>query len=115
MKISREGKESRIEIAYIRGSQVNFIVLPDMLQCAPFFNRIKMWRKFKGHAVYGANTAAVNAIGGRGFPRGPGGPGRGGPGRGGPSPYGPGPSGGPGPGPGYRPVGAPQPSYYGGR
>lgn len=75
-----------MEIAYIRGSQISFIVLPDMLSRAPFFNRIKLWRKFKGHAVYGANTAAVNAgigPGGRGFGgRGPGGP-RGG-GRGGP-------------------------------
>jgi hypothetical protein len=48
-----------------------------MLQKAPFFNRIKMWRKFKGHAVYGANTAAFNPAprgimpfrGGRGMPR----------------------------------------------
>jgi hypothetical protein len=48
-------------VAYIRGSQITFIVLPEMLSKAPFFNRIKMWRKFKGHAVYGANTYAVNA------------------------------------------------------
>jgi len=28
------------------------LLLPLLL--APFFNRIKMWRKFKGHAVFGA-------------------------------------------------------------
>lgn len=38
-----------------------------MLAKAPFFNRIRMWRKFRGHAVYGANTAAVEGPGrGRG-------------------------------------------------
>jgi len=70
-----------IEIVYIRGSQIAFIKLPDTLSKAPFFNRIKMWRKFSGHAVYGANTAMIEAIGGRGG-RGRGGrgvfPGRGG-------------------------------------
>ena len=62
--------EARVEIAYIRGSQVSFIVLPDTLAKAPFFNRIKMWRKFRGHAVYGANTAAIEGGGGRGRGRG---------------------------------------------
>ena len=28
-----------------------------MLQKAPFFNRIKMWRKFRGRAVFGGGTA----------------------------------------------------------
>jgi small nuclear ribonucleoprotein D3 len=51
-----DGKESHVQIAYIRGSQINFIILPDMLQKAPFFNRIKLWRKHKGHAVMGTNT-----------------------------------------------------------
>ena len=26
-----------------------FYVLPDMLSKAPMFNRIKMWKKYKGH------------------------------------------------------------------
>jgi small nuclear ribonucleoprotein D3 len=51
-----DGKESHVQIAYIRGSQISFIILPDMLQKAPFFNRIKLWRKHKGHAVMGTNT-----------------------------------------------------------
>jgi small nuclear ribonucleoprotein D3 len=56
MKVHADGRESQVQIAYIRGSQINFIILPDMLQKAPFFNRIKLWRKHKGHAVFGANT-----------------------------------------------------------
>ena len=75
VKTAPDGTESRVEVAYIRGSQISFLVLPPILQKAPFFNRIKMWRKFKGHAIYGANTALVNGTG-RGFGgRGGGGPG----------------------------------------
>lgn len=43
-----------MEVAYIRGSQVVYVILPDMLSKAPIFSRIKMWRKFKGHAVFGS-------------------------------------------------------------
>lgn len=50
-------------MAYVRGSQVGFIVLPDMLQYAPFFNRIKLWRKYKGHAVMGAGGGGAPARG----------------------------------------------------
>lgn len=60
-KTTADGRESMVDIAYIRGSQIRFIILPDMLQKAPFFNRIKMWRKYRGRAIFGANTAAVNA------------------------------------------------------
>jgi hypothetical protein len=65
-------------VAYIRGSSIKFIVLPDILSKAPYFNRIKMWRKFKGHAVFGVNTIAaprgqsIAFRGGRGGPRGAG-------------------------------------------
>eukprot|EP01041_Mallomonas_annulata_P012871 gene12871-27145_t len=55
-KTRADGQESRVDIAYIRGSQIRFVILPDMLQKAPFFDRIKMWRKFKGRAIFGANT-----------------------------------------------------------
>lgn len=114
IRTNPDGKEARMEVAYIRGSQINFIVLPSMLQKAPFFNRIKMWRKFKGNAVFGANTLLFG--GGppaRGPPRGVF-PGRGPmPGRGfppGPGVYGPGPNGPPMPfmGPGG---GLPRPPF----
>ena len=55
-----------VEIAYIRGGNVRFIVLPDMLQKAPFFNRIKIWRKYKGHAVMGLSTPVEGPGRGRG-------------------------------------------------
>ncbi len=57
-KTKANGEESKVDVAYIRGSQIVFIILPDMLQKAPFFNRIKMWRKFKGRAIFGLNTPA---------------------------------------------------------
>mmetsp|Transcript_9509 Transcript_9509/g.14315 ORF Transcript_9509/g.14315 Transcript_9509/m.14315 type:complete len:168 (+) Transcript_9509:144-647(+) len=56
-KTSGNGKETHVQIAYIRGSQISFIIIPDMLQKAPFFNRIKLWRKYKGHAVMGSGEA----------------------------------------------------------
>eukprot|EP01038_Epipyxis_sp_PR26KG_P005074 gene5074-7080_t len=83
IKISPEGQESRIEIAYVRGSQISFVVLPDAFKKAPFFNRIKLWRQFRGHALYGAGSEfPLGNRGGRGPPTGP--QGRGG-GRGPPS------------------------------
>jgi small nuclear ribonucleoprotein D3 len=53
IKTDTTGKETPIAAAYIRGSQISFVVVPDMLKKAPFFNRIFLWRKFKGHAVMG--------------------------------------------------------------
>lgn len=81
-----------MEVAYIRGSQISFIVVPSMLSKAPFFNRIKKWREFKGNAVLGLNTAMINAMPRGGvFPRGGGGRGSGGRGNaGGGGYYGPG-------------------------
>ena len=49
----KDGKETMVEIAYIRGGHIRLVVLPEMLSKAPFFDRIKMWRKYKGHAVLG--------------------------------------------------------------
>ncbi len=34
---------------FIRGGEVVFLCVPDMLSKAPIFNRIKNWRKYKGH------------------------------------------------------------------
>mmetsp|Transcript_640 Transcript_640/g.1080 ORF Transcript_640/g.1080 Transcript_640/m.1080 type:complete len:118 (-) Transcript_640:153-506(-) len=35
----RTGKETRLEHVFIRGSQIRFLILPDMLKNAPMFNR----------------------------------------------------------------------------
>jgi len=69
------------ELMYVRGGQIRFIILPDMLSKAPFFTRIKLFRKYKGHQVYGGAVGAStpkskNAGGhllqqGRGGARGP--------------------------------------------
>lgn len=111
-------------MAYVRGSQVQFVVLPDMLAKAPFFNRIKLWRKFKGNAVFGGG-AFINKAGmlirpGDRPPVSASGPGqfapgvREGPPRGMPGPYGaPRPMGGYGPGPG-GPGGPRGPPHMGG-
>ena len=45
-----------VEVAYIRGGHVRFIVVPSMLAKAPYFGRIHMWRESKGHPVVGAAT-----------------------------------------------------------
>ncbi|EWM20813.1 small nuclear ribonucleoprotein [Nannochloropsis gaditana] len=41
-KTNVHGKESKVELIYIKGSQVNFMILPDMLKKAPMFKRIKV-------------------------------------------------------------------------
>ena len=73
-----------------------------MLKNAPFFNRIKLWRKFKGHAVFGSGGLIGPSRGG-GMGRGRFGGGRGvsAPGRGG--------------GPGMRPSMPPQQQGNGGQ
>lgn len=60
-QISTEGVESHIDTVFVRGSKIQFIILPSMLQHAPFFSRIKMWRKFKGNAVFGAAAQKTDA------------------------------------------------------
>ena len=63
-RIDEDGRQSFAELMYIRGSQIRFIMLPDMLRHAPFFNRIKYFREFKGHAVYGAAAIGKQSKGG---------------------------------------------------
>mmetsp|Transcript_3804 Transcript_3804/g.3951 ORF Transcript_3804/g.3951 Transcript_3804/m.3951 type:complete len:185 (+) Transcript_3804:73-627(+) len=60
-KTDPDGRETRIEIAFIRGSQIKFVILPDMLHKAPFFNRIKMWRKYKGQHFFGGGLGGLAA------------------------------------------------------
>jgi len=36
----RDGKYSQLQIIYIRGSRIRFVVVPDMLKNAPMFKRI---------------------------------------------------------------------------
>lgn len=38
---ARDGRVSKLEHVYLRGAQVRFIVLPDMLKAAPVFKRVQ--------------------------------------------------------------------------
>eukprot|EP00898_Chlorokybus_atmophyticus_P002802 jgi/Chlat1/3522/Chrsp23S03709 len=67
----KDGKVTHLEHAFIRGSQVRFLIIPDMLKNAPMFKRIEA--KAKGRSGSGR---------GRGGPRPPGAGGRGDGGRG---------------------------------
>ena len=48
---SKEGKNSVLEQVYIRGSQIRFVIVPDMLKNAPMFTRIKQTSTGKGIAI----------------------------------------------------------------
>jgi len=72
----RDGRVATLEHAYIRGSKIRFMILPDMLKNAPMFKRVDSKAKGTGRGIGGLGTATRGAPrGGRG-----GGPGRGGPG-----------------------------------
>ncbi|EEY62452.1 uncharacterized protein PITG_14914 [Phytophthora infestans T30-4] len=69
------GNTSQVEQVYLRGSQILFIVFPDIyplqpdiavtLKHAPMFKRVKMWKKHKGSIP----TLGQGGVGG-GAPRG---------------------------------------------
>ena len=110
-KIDPHGQEIKLEMAFVRGAQIKFIVVPEMLSLAPYFDRIKAWRKYKGNPIVGASGIdSKSQLGKRdrgGPPMGGGQPQYGGRGPGGPY-GGPGPGGPPGGG-----YGRPPPRGYG--
>ena len=42
---TREGKEHTLNTIYLRGNQVRFIILPDMLQNGPMFTRVRAYKR----------------------------------------------------------------------
>jgi len=54
---TREGKQHALSTIYIRGSQIRFIILPDMLQHAPMFERVRAFKR--GITVPGATVRGV--------------------------------------------------------
>ena len=42
------GNVTRCQHVYLRGSQIVFFLFPDMLQHAPMFKRVQLWKKHKG-------------------------------------------------------------------
>lgn len=89
----RDGRTQTLDAVFIRGSQIRFLILPDMLKNAPMF---KVWDflnlnwkikilEFKniGRAQRGGQGMGAGGVGVGGAPRGRGSAFRGGPGRGG--------------------------------
>eukprot|EP00538_Stauroneis_constricta_P013869 CAMPEP_0119564098 /NCGR_PEP_ID=MMETSP1352-20130426/25808_1 /TAXON_ID=265584 /ORGANISM="Stauroneis constricta, Strain CCMP1120" /LENGTH=148 /DNA_ID=CAMNT_0007612807 /DNA_START=51 /DNA_END=493 /DNA_ORIENTATION=+ len=55
------GMKRKINQVYIRGPEIVFIVLPDMLKHAPMFKRIKHWREHGGAPPEGVGQAVGQA------------------------------------------------------
>ncbi len=64
----RDGRISHLDQVYVRGSQIRFIIVPDMLKNAPLFKR--MTDRTRGTAKGAAMAAAAAARGGRSSGRG---------------------------------------------
>jgi len=69
---ARDGRVSRLEQVFLRGSMIKFVVLPELLKSAPIFKKVQSMRakSIEEHASRGGR-------GGRGGGRGGGGRGRG--------------------------------------
>ncbi|KAJ3257734.1 small nuclear ribonucleoprotein Sm D3 [Boothiomyces sp. JEL0866] len=67
---SREGRVSQLELVYIRGSQVRYFIVPDMLKNAPMFKSVASGAKGKGIGLGRgkATVARAQAQRGRGGP-----------------------------------------------
>ncbi|KAF7635075.1 RING-type domain-containing protein [Meloidogyne graminicola] len=86
----RDGRTQTLENVFIRGSQIRFMILPDMLKNAPMFKNIgRAQRGSQGMGAGGAPRGRGSAFAGRGAgpPRGRGGRGGGSIPRGGMPPY----------------------------
>merc|ERR1719253_1216462 len=57
----KPGEKRLTDQIYIRGTEIVFIVLPEMLRHAPMFNRIKHWRKYGGAPPEGVGAAVGQA------------------------------------------------------
>jgi small nuclear ribonucleoprotein D3 len=63
---ARDGRVSQLEHAYIRGSQIRFFILPDMLKNAPMFRRVDA-KSGKGKGIgLGRGRGVVARRGARG-------------------------------------------------
>jgi small nuclear ribonucleoprotein D3 len=58
---SPQGVKRKVNQIYIRGPEIVFILLPDMLKHAPMFQRIKHWRKHGGAPPEGVGAAVGQA------------------------------------------------------
>jgi small nuclear ribonucleoprotein D3 len=49
--VTAEGKRQHFDQVYLRGSQIKFIVVPDMFKNAPMFKRVKAQSKQRNAAL----------------------------------------------------------------
>jgi len=56
-----QGVKRKVDQLYLRGTQILFIAIPQMLRHAPMFQRIKHWRKHGGALPEGVGTAVGQA------------------------------------------------------
>jgi len=74
----RDGKVSKLDYVYIRGSKVRLVILPDMLKNAPMFKRFDPKNRMaKTQAGLGVGFGGIQSGPGGGRGGGPGGRGRG--------------------------------------
>mmetsp|Transcript_8545 Transcript_8545/g.20999 ORF Transcript_8545/g.20999 Transcript_8545/m.20999 type:complete len:182 (+) Transcript_8545:52-597(+) len=59
--IGENGVKRKSNQVFVRGCEIVFIALPDMLKHAPMFNRIKHWRKHGGAPPEGVGQAVGQA------------------------------------------------------
>jgi len=77
IKVDRDGVQTEVAEAYIRGSQIVLVAVPEFLQHAPFFNRIKAFRDPTQRVVQTERLESAPSFrGGGGFRGGRGGGGR---------------------------------------
>lgn len=71
---ARDGRVSRLENVYLRGGNIKFIVLPELLKSAPIFKKVQIMRSKKvgdmdlngGRGGRGGRGAGSGRDGGRG-------------------------------------------------
>jgi small nuclear ribonucleoprotein D3 len=70
---ARDGRVTRLDSVYLRGSQVRFVVLPELLKGAPLFQKVRVFAEAKAKAIpsgSGRGRGKGGARGGRGRGRG---------------------------------------------
>lgn len=61
---ARDGRTSKLEHVFLRGSQIRFVVLPDMLKNAPMFKRVQQAKdnKEKSASKSGTGTRGLTLL-----------------------------------------------------
>ena len=64
---ARDGRVTRLDAVYLRGSQVRFVVLPELLKGAPLFQKVRVFAEAKAKAI---PSGSGRGRGGKGGARG---------------------------------------------